>query len=95
MGGYNIKVTTENFKWVPEKAGQSVEAFIPTEGHAHVFINSKKVGRLYGEWMYLKAENFQKGENKIVVTLNGNNHMDWYSTDDTRQIKAETIVTVE
>lgn len=95
MGGYNIKTTTTNFNWVPEKAGQNVDSFASTEGHAHVFVNGKKFGRLYGEWMYLKGEYFQKGENEIVITLNGNNHMDWYNTNDTKQMKASVKVIVE
>lgn len=92
MGGFNIHVKTTDFLWTPEKAGGKVEE---AAGHAHVYVNDIKVGRLYGPWMYIPEKYFTTGSNKIKVTLNANNHMDWYNNEDTKQIIGETIVVVE
>lgn len=92
MGGFNLEVKTNDFKWVPEKAGDQIDAFAMTEGHAHVYVNGVKIGRLYGEWLYIPKTYFVPGKNIITVSLNGNNHLDWYSSDDTYQIKGEVEV---
>jgi len=71
MKGWNLEIKTSNFKLAPENVNQG-ESF--SEGHAHLFINGKKVTRLYGNWYYL--DNLQPGTNEIIVTLNANNHDD-------------------
>ena len=67
MGGFNIHVKTTDFTWTPEKVGEKVEE---ATGHAHVYVNNIKVGRLYGPWMYVPEKYFTPGENEIKVTLN-------------------------
>lgn len=69
MAGYNLHVMTENFTFSPQNA--SLEN-VTGEGHAHVYINGEKLGRLYGAWMHLDA--LPKGEVAIEVTLNTNDH---------------------
>ena len=69
MAGYNLHVMTENFAFSPERA--SLEN-ITGEGHAHVYINGEKLGRLYGAWMHL--DSLPQGAVEIEVTLNTNNH---------------------
>lgn len=69
MSGWNLKLETKNFKFAPEHASQE---HIPGEGHAHVYLNGKKVGRLYNHWMHLPE--FTISENVIKVTLNTNDH---------------------
>ncbi|HEY9597498.1 MAG TPA: hypothetical protein V6D33_07495, partial [Cyanophyceae cyanobacterium] len=44
----------------------------PQEGHAHLYVNGKKLTRLYGSWYYLS--NLTPGSHKITVTLNTNRH---------------------
>jgi len=73
-GGFNILVTTNNYTFTPEKINQEPVA---NEGHAHVFVNGKKINRLYGEWYYLSEDKFVDGDNVIEVTLNANEHSDW------------------
>ncbi len=73
MGGWNVEVTPKNFTFAPEHVNQAVVA---GEGHAHIYINGVKYGRVYGSWMYLPASVFKKGENVVRVTLNANNHSD-------------------
>lgn len=74
MGGYNLQVELTNFTLTPQDAGSAPKA---NEGHMHIYINGTKVGRMYGEWMYLKADLFSKEANQIDVTLNANDHTDW------------------
>jgi len=73
-GGYNIYLNTKNFKFTPEKVGT---AAVANEGHAHVFVNNVKVGRLYGNWAYVADKAFQPGDNQLEVTLNANDHSEW------------------
>lgn len=71
MSGVNLHVVTTGFTWAPEHAsGEHVAG----EGHAHVYVDGEKVGRLYGEWMHLPLE---PGEHEIEVTLNGNDHQSY------------------
>lgn len=69
MAGYNLHVMADNFTFSPERASL---ANITGEGHAHVYINGEKLGRLYGPWMHLDA--LPKGEVEVKVTLSTNDH---------------------
>lgn len=69
MAGYNLHLMTDNFAFSPQNASL---ANVTGEGHAHVYINGEKLGRLYGEWMHIDA--LPKGEVEIEVTLNTNDH---------------------
>ncbi|MBV6622286.1 MAG: hypothetical protein KI793_04900 [Rivularia sp. (in: Bacteria)] len=84
--GWNLEAKTTNFKFAPEKINTAAEA---GEGHAHLFVNGKKITRLYSNWYYL--ENLEPGENQVKVTLNANNHADWASNgkiiEDTEIVK--------
>ncbi len=82
--GWNLEAKVTNFEFAPEKVNQAAEA---GEGHAHLFVNGKKITRLYSSWYYL--ENLEPGENKIKVILNANNHADWASNG---KVIADTAV---
>jgi len=69
--GWNLQVQVENFRFAPEHASA---AHVPGEGHAHLFVDGKKVTRLYGEWYHIPA--LAPGTHKITVTLNANSHED-------------------
>ena len=71
MKGWNLQIDTTNFAFTPENLNQDSN---PNEGHAHIYINGKKAGRIYGEWYYLP--DLPKGEVEIKVTLNSNKHED-------------------
>lgn len=93
MSGYNLHLMTTNFRFSPEKAGGQN---IVGEGHAHLYIDGQKVGRVYGEWTQI---NIPKGGHKIKVTLNTNDHQDYYDgdkqimheieIDETRDVKSQ------
>lgn len=72
MGGWNLEVRTENFKFAPENLNAKSNNL--TEGHAHLYVDGKKITRLYGNWYYLS--NLQPGQRTIAVVLSTNTHED-------------------
>jgi hypothetical protein len=86
-GGWNLHLMTENFRFTPGNAGKDD---ILGEGHAHLYVNGKKIGRVYGEWVHVSVA---KGVNKIRVTLNSNTHKDYYTNG--QQIAAEIEISEE
>ena len=69
--GWNLHVQTRNFKFAPEHAsGKHVEG----EGHAHIYVNGKKIARLYGPWFHIGELSAAGAE--VRVTLNANDHRD-------------------
>ncbi len=67
--GWNLELVTENFEFVPQAAGYDP---VPGEGHAHLYIDGRKVARLYGHWYHIPR--LDPGNHEVVVTLNANNH---------------------
>ncbi len=67
--GWNLEVKLSNFAFAPERVNTKG---ITTEGHAHLYVDGKKVARLYGSWYYLS--NLPPGEHTVRVTLNTNSH---------------------
>jgi hypothetical protein len=84
--GVNVEVRTTGFRWAPEHAsGDPVDG----EGHAHLYVDGEKVGRLYAAWTHLMLP---PGEHTIEVTLNGNDHEDLVL--DGEVVRASTTVEV-
>ena len=84
--GWNLYVGTANFTFEPSKVnGES----LPTEGHAHLYINDEPIQRIYGPWTHLPE--LPPGTNEIRVTLNANGH----ETLTTQGKPIEESVTVE
>ena len=69
--GWNLQIITENFAWSPEEASTEHSA---GRGHAHLYIDGKKVNRVYGEWQHIPE--LTTGTHEIKVTLNANSHED-------------------
>lgn len=88
MGEYNIEIATDHFTFTPEHIDADP---VENTGHAHVYVNDEKVGRVYGNWIYLPGKHFTSGENKVTVTLNANTHGAW--TFSGAPIEATTYVT--
>lgn len=74
MKGWNLELKLTNFKLAPETVNQNSKI---NEGHAHLYINDKKITRIYGNWYYIG--NLEPGKNEITVTLNTNKHEDLVS----------------
>jgi hypothetical protein len=72
-GGFNVQVKTTNFTWRPEMASMK---HVPGEGHAHVFLDGRKIMRIYNEWFHLNTYQFatRAGEQLLSVELVGNDH---------------------
>ena len=70
--GWNLRVATENFRFAPERASGD---HVPGEGHAHLYVDGKKVTRLYSEWHFLGT--LAPGTHVVRVTLNTNDHDDY------------------
>ena len=70
--GYNVRIMTTNFEFTPENVnGENVVG----EGHAHIYVDGKKVGRVYDEYYHVD-ENFD-GTKEFRVTLNANDHSEY------------------
>lgn len=72
MAGWNLFVATKKFYFSPGEVNQSHEN---GHGHAHLYINGKKVARLYGSWFHISS--LPQGKHTITVTLNNNVHQDY------------------
>jgi len=92
MTGYNLKIVTSNYEFrSPVDAGP--EPYAVLEGHAHLFINGIKIGRLYGPDVHLPGKLFRQGANQILVTLNSHGHGDW--SRDGAQVVAKLGIDTE
>ena len=67
--GWNLFLNIENFKFNAEAASTE---HVDGEGHAHLYINEKKITRLYGSSFFI--EELNEGKNNIRVELSSNNH---------------------
>lgn len=67
--GWNIQLNTENFSFSPEHVNSRN---INNEGHAHIYIDNKKVARVYSHWNYVF--DLEPGTHVIRATLNSNDH---------------------
>lgn len=86
-GGVNLYLLTRGWTWSPENVNNS---HVPGEGHAHIYVDGEKVGRVYGPYHYLPG--LKPGERHIRVTLNSNDHS--ALTYEGRPVEASTTVSV-
>ena len=72
-GGFNVHVVTRNFVWRPELASMK---HVPGEGHAHVYLDGRKIMRIYNEWFHLNTYQFstRSGEQLLSIEFVGNDH---------------------
>lgn len=87
-GGTILLLDVTDFTFAPENVDG---AHVPGEGHAHLYINGEKAGRIYGTTYLL--EPLDSGEHEIMVTLNTNDH-GTYAVDG-EAIMASLTLTVE
>jgi hypothetical protein len=69
MAGWNMEIQLTNFTFNPAQVNQSSK---PTEGHAHLLLNDRKVARIYGTWNHIPK--LPKGQNVLKVVLMTNKH---------------------
>ena len=70
-GALNLFLDLENFRFAPEEVNKSSRI---NEGHAHLYLNGKKLTRLYAASYFM--DKLPKGDLEIRVTLNTNMHED-------------------
>jgi uncharacterized Zn-binding protein involved in type VI secretion len=85
--GVNLEMIVTNFTFAPERVNQKS---LSTEGHAHLFINGRKVTRLYGPWYYLG--DLPPGQHTLTVMLSANGHED--ISHNGKPISATQIVNI-
>ena len=71
VGGWNLHIMARNFRFAPEHASSEHRA---GEGHAHLYVNGKKIARVYGPWFHIGK--LPAGKAMVHVTLNANDHRD-------------------
>ncbi|MEX0608833.1 MAG: DoxX family membrane protein [Balneolaceae bacterium] len=87
-GSYNLHVEIENWEFTPELLGSET---VRNEGHAHVYIDGIKHGRMYTNWYHLGE--LPAGEHRVSVILNGNDHTQFVVVENV--VGAEITVVVE
>jgi len=70
--GWNIQVTTTNFRFTPDRTGTEPVA---GEGHAHLYLDGNKVARMYGPWYHIPDPGI--GPHELRVALNANDHSEF------------------
>ena len=90
-GGFNVHVLTNNFVWRPDMASMK---HVPGEGHAHVYLDGRKIMRIYNEWFHLNTYQFatKAGEQLLSIEFVGNDHSPY--TIQGLPVGAEQVVDV-
>ena len=67
---------------------------VPGEGHAHVYLDGRKIMRIYSEWFHLNTYQFstRSGEQLLSTEFVGNDHAPY--TIPRLQVGVEQIVDV-
>ena len=74
MDGFNVFLETRDFLFTPQDAGAES---VPNQGHAHLYINGRKIARMYSPWHHLPAASLRKGINRLEVEFSSNDHSVW------------------
>lgn len=70
-GALNLFLELKNFRFAPEEVNKTSKI---NEGHAHLYLNGRKLTRLYAASYFM--DKLPKGDLEIRVTLNTNMHED-------------------
>lgn len=87
LSGWNLQVGLTDFTLAPENASTD---HVDGEGHMHLYVDGKKITRLYGEWWHLGS--LSEGDHEITVELSANDHRP-YALDG-QPIMATTTISV-
>jgi|GEM_PF-1140640 len=99
MSGYNLSLKTENYDMTAPPIGVAMEELLEpslndktgfVQGHAHLYINSEKIQRVYGNNVHIPASYFKDGMNQLNITINSHAHMFW--TSDDKQIISSLFI---
>ncbi len=87
LEGWNVNLAVTDFRFAPEKVST-----VPTpgEGHAHVYVDGQKVGRVYGSWFHVSG--LALGEHHLTVELSDNDHAALAMSGDIIDASARLVV---
>jgi hypothetical protein len=80
-------ITTTGFSFEPDKVDMD---HVPGEGHAHVYVDGVKIGRVYDSNYHLTE--IDPGERSIRISLNANSHEQYARGHD--PVEATTTIIV-
>jgi hypothetical protein len=86
--GWNVHLDVEGFAFTPQASGGSAHG---GRGHAHLYVDDEKYGRLYGPWFHLPYEAIGDGEHTVMVTLNADDHTTWAVDGEAVQAEQEVV----
>ena len=86
-GGFNIYLDLSGFEFSPRNASKQ---HISGEGHAHIYVDGEKIGRVYNQAYYLGA--LAEGPHHVRVTLNANSHEDYTFEGELIESSVEIVV---
>ena len=87
LSGVNLKITATGFAFEPDKVDA---AHVPGEGHAHVYVDGVKIGRVFDPNYHLTE--IDPGERSVRITLNANSHEQYAKGE--HPLEATTTITV-
>jgi hypothetical protein len=99
--GFNLHISLANFELEPPefesalitnppKSVKAMDGNFVVDGHAHLYVNGKKISRVYGQYVHLPSTLFNPGINMIMVSLNAHSHDVW--TLNENQIMSTLII---
>lgn len=89
VSGLNLHLDLRNFQIGPPELRLDNDRI---GGHAHLYVNGKKIQRIYGHYVHLPKELFRPGVNLVMVSLNTGDHRVWQYR--ARQLLASSFVTL-
>ena len=84
---FNVRIDAAGFAFAPRSVNGD---HVSGEGHAHIYVDGEKIGRVYGPWFFLGG--LTAGEHEVRVTLSSNTHEPYARNGE--PIAASTTVTV-
>ncbi len=76
--GYNVSIETTKFTFAPDNVN---EENVVGEGHAHLYVDGEKIGRLYGPNFHYSGS--VEGSATFRVALNSNMHSEYAVNGET------------
>lgn len=86
-GGVDVRIALKGFRFAPELADQ---AHTPGAGHAHIYVDGVKLGRVFEEQYHISE--LAPGDHEIRVSLNTNDHSEL--AFDGQRVESTVTVTI-
>ncbi len=90
MDGFNLILKTAHYQFIPPGISTIERGDQSLHGHAHLYINGKKISRIYSPYVHIPEKYLDKKINQLTLTLNSDRHGVW--TKDKKQILATLFI---